>query len=251
MAQGEVYGMATDTAVYVRVSGDTQTLDQQRKEVLAEVPRGRGRPLLFEEVASGGDDSRPQYQKVKALIKSGQLKHLYCWSYDRLGRNGREIRAFVDLCWEHGCQLRTVKEQIDLSGPFAPVIVAIIATMAEMERNRIRERTRAKLRHYKEQYGWKGHGSPPADDWLLDKVLSKVPLIHAGHKAGVSIRQLAKQLNLSIKSVQKVIAKGPDFRWQTRAEWCREHPDWYRTPQSYGAPPSSRSIDKERRKPKQ
>jgi len=241
----EMTTMGQDTRVYARVSGDTQTLAQQLREILSALPRGLGKPKVMEEVASGKDNDRPVYSALKKDIKAGKVKHLYVWALDRLGRNAKEIRDFVDLCVEMKVSLVSVKEKLDLESPWRDVFVAILATMAEMERQRISERTKAKFKQYREVYKWRSHGSPPASAPILSaKIIRHVPAIHRAREAGMTIRQIASAFACTSKTVMKILNR-PGEKWMTRQEWVRKNPDWYKSPQDYGAPPTVRSQARE------
>src|SRR5580704_6422348 len=143
MEKTESSDMKEGVYAYCRVSSDGQSLEHQRREVLDAVPRGLQKPAVLEEKASGANDDRPQYNKLKRLISAGRVQHLYVWALDRLGRTGKEMRAFIELCLEHKVNLVSVKEKVDFSAPFAPIVVACLTTMAQMERERISERTKA------------------------------------------------------------------------------------------------------------
>lgn len=233
--------------IYGRVSGDDQTLAQQLGDIRAGMPISITDPIILDEVESGDSNDREKYNLLKRLIVAGKVRSLWAWSLDRLGRNAREVQTFVWLCLDNKVELHCVKEKIDFSSPFANILVSLIATMAEMELARIRERTRAKFRLYREQYGYHGHGSPPADDILTAKVMSKVASIWALHDGGMGYRRIASDLGLSVKAVQKVIRGGRLKKWMTRREWCEANPGWYKTPQDYGAPPSTRSEERRRK----
>ena len=79
--------MNINTYGYMRVSSADQNEDRQKIELLTwGVPAGN----LFCDKLSGKNFSRPEYQKLKTLLKKGDL--LVVKSIDRLGRNYLQIQ---------------------------------------------------------------------------------------------------------------------------------------------------------------
>ena len=80
MDYGKIYG-------YVRVSSKDQNEERQMVEMQkAEVPGEN----IFMDKQSGKNFDRPEYQKMKEVLKADDL--LYILSIDRLGRNYEEIQ---------------------------------------------------------------------------------------------------------------------------------------------------------------
>jgi DNA invertase Pin-like site-specific DNA recombinase len=88
--------------------------------------------------------ARPELDRVRADARVGDLRRVYIYRLDRLTRSG--IRDTLDVLEElraNGCEIVTVSDGFDLSGPYAEVIIAVMSWAAQMERLAINERISA------------------------------------------------------------------------------------------------------------
>lgn len=129
---------------YVRVS----STDQNEERQMLEMKRmGVSEEKIFMDKQSGKNFDRPQYLKLKGLLRAGDL--LYILSIDRLGRNYEEIQKQwriltkeigVDICVIDMPLLDTRKGK-DLMGTFiADLVLQILSFVADNERVNIRKR---------------------------------------------------------------------------------------------------------------
>jgi DNA invertase Pin-like site-specific DNA recombinase len=133
-------------AAYLRVSTDKQTTANQRPEVEGLAKR-RGMTIakVFEESESAVK-RRPVFEKMMADAQSQKFDTLLIWSLDRLGRdlagNLDAVRR-LDLA---GVTVVSAREPwLDTSGPTRDLLIAIFSWVAQFERRRLVERTRAGL----------------------------------------------------------------------------------------------------------
>ncbi|MCP5916511.1 recombinase family protein, partial [Klebsiella pneumoniae] len=70
---------------------------------------------------------------------------LYIWRLDRLGRSLKDLITIVNQLQEIGCELVSIKESIDTSTTSGKLTFHLFASLAEFERELIRERTQAGL----------------------------------------------------------------------------------------------------------
>lgn len=214
--------------IYSRVSTENQTLEQQISAVHEIVPNNGQKPLLLSEKVCGWDnDGRKQYNALKKLINTGKVTDLYVYAIDRLGRDAREVYEFFQTCKDKGVSIHSVTERIDTSSPFSDVIMLLIATIAEMERKKISERTRAKFAHYRKEFNYKCHGSPKG--WWSKKYIDLEQDIRAFYKIGNTINQIAKRYGLDWRRVKKLLETEPGTL-RSKKQVAKENPDWYKTP---------------------
>lgn len=122
---------------YYRVSTGDQSIDAQR------VALGGGFDQEFsDEGVSGGTTaaSRPGFAELLAKVREGDAVHVY--AVDRLGRDALDVQATVRRLIDMG-----VTVHVHGIGPIGrgvgELILAVLAQVADMERQRIADRTRA------------------------------------------------------------------------------------------------------------
>lgn len=126
-------------ALYLRVSTDEQTVDNQRPE-LDELARRRGFDVVavFEETASGGLVKRRH--ALERLIRSAarhEFDAVLVWALDRLGRTMAHTVAMVLELDRTGVEVLSAREPwLDTAGPVRPLLVSVFAWVAEQERAR-------------------------------------------------------------------------------------------------------------------
>jgi DNA invertase Pin-like site-specific DNA recombinase len=130
---------------YARISkaDGSQSLDLQRDALsTAGVPAER----IYEDQASGARDDRPGLESCLRSLRDGDV--LVVWKLDRLGRTLTHLVNTVRDLSDRGVGLRVLTGQgaeIDTTTPAGRMIFGIFATLAEFERDLIRERTMAGL----------------------------------------------------------------------------------------------------------
>lgn len=130
---------------YARVSkaDGSQSLDLQR-DALTEA--GVDATSIYEDEASGKKDIRPGLDACLKALRKGDI--LVVWKFDRLGRDLKHLVNTVQDLSDRGIGLRVLAgqgAQIDTTTPTGKLIFGIFASLAEFERELIRERTMAGL----------------------------------------------------------------------------------------------------------
>ncbi|ORJ58142.1 DNA invertase [Mycobacterium simiae] len=129
-AQGQRIG-------YVRVSTVAQTLDQQQLALAA-----AGVSKTFSDHMSGAKDDRPGLAELMAYVREGD--QVVVWKLDRLGRNMIHILQTVKELTDRGVKLISTSDGIDSSTPAGRMMIGVLGSLAEYERELIRERTALK-----------------------------------------------------------------------------------------------------------
>lgn len=133
---------------YARVSTADQKLDMQ----LAALERA-GVPAknIYVETVSGASKRRPALEKLLKALRPGDT--LIVWKIDRVGRKTLQILGLLAQFRERKIEFRSLTEPIDFSTPIGEAMVSIQATMAQLERSLIAERTRVGIASHKERGG--------------------------------------------------------------------------------------------------
>jgi DNA invertase Pin-like site-specific DNA recombinase len=122
---------------YVRVSTVAQTLDQQHEALeKAEVAK------TFSDIMSGARDHRPGMAELMAYVRKGDT--IVVWKLDRLGRNTLHILETVKALTDRGVTLISTTDGIDSSTAAGRMMIGVLGSLAEYERELIKERTALK-----------------------------------------------------------------------------------------------------------
>jgi len=176
---------------YARVSTDDQTLDLQL-DALKRV----GCKTIYQEHGSGRDISRPQLQACLQAIRAGDT--LYVWRLDRLGRNLAALIRTVTELENRKIGFASITENIDTSSSSGRLVFHVFASLAEFERNLIRERTMAGLKAARAR-GRKGGRKPS----LTSKDIKTVRALLKTRE--MTVGEIAERFNVARSTIYNYI----------------------------------------------
>ncbi|MCL2724816.1 MAG: recombinase family protein [Polyangiaceae bacterium] len=182
-------------ALYLRVSTDKQTSENQRPEVTM-LARTRGLEIVqvYEEIGSAAKH-RAEFDRMMVDAHAGRFDVLVVWSLDRFGRSMvGNLQAVLELD-RIGVQVVSVRESwLDSSGPTRPLLLVIFGWVAEQERNRMIERTKAGLERARRE--GKQIGRPKACI-NLDEALQL-------RRRGLSLSKAAKKIGIGKSTLHRI-----------------------------------------------
>ena len=188
------------TFAYTRVSRRDLTTENQRLEIeaagFAIDPR-----RFVEEVVSGSVPAfqRPGFSKLVDRLEEGD--RIVVSRIDRLGRNAMDVRSTVDELARRKIAVHCLAlGGSDLTSPAGRMTMAVIAAVAEFEKDLLVERTQAGLRRAVEQGKTLGRRHA-----LPENVRAE---IRAERLAGVSLGTLAKRHGVSRSAIQRIERAG-------------------------------------------
>ena len=123
---------------YARVSTIRQTPALQ-----VDALEAAGCERVFTDVGSGATMQRPAYEELRRYLRRGDL--LVVWKLDRLGRSLRDLINIMAELEKEGIAFKSLTEGIDTSTAAGRMVANIFGSLAEFERELIRERTLAGL----------------------------------------------------------------------------------------------------------
>ncbi|WP_393964363.1 recombinase family protein [Exiguobacterium sp. S22-S28] len=144
---------------YARVSTSDQNLDLQLDEL-----EKAGCTKIFQEKASSVK-KRPELEKYLDYLREGDT--LVVWKLDRLGRTTKKLLELIDDLRDRGINLQILTLGVDTSTAAGRLFFTMMAGLAEMERELIRERTKAGLQAARSR-GRLG-GRNPVNQDILDR----------------------------------------------------------------------------------
>jgi len=123
---------------YARVSTQDQNLELQT-EALHEA----GWKKIFEDRVSGTRAERPGLTQARESLRAGDT--LVVWKLDRLGRSVKHLVDLVGELQQESVHFKSLTDSIDTGTASGRFFFHVMASLAEMERKLIVERTRAGL----------------------------------------------------------------------------------------------------------
>ena len=171
---------------YARVSTKDQSLNMQ-----IEALKQAGCVQICEEIASGAKTARPVLDEVMRNLRQGDT--LVIWKLDRLGRNLAHLIDLTNKLIEKKVGLISLNDPIDTSTAQGRMIFGIFATLAEFERELIRERTQAGLKSARAR-GRKGGRPKGLTQAAIEKSLIAETLYRSGN---IPVKKIADQLGIS------------------------------------------------------
>ena len=159
-------------AVYCRVSSD-ERLDQEFNSIDAQKEAGQAyiasqRTEGWIPVAddyddpgySGGNTDRPGLKRLMADIERGQIDIVVVYKIDRLTRSLADFAKMVEIFDQHGVSFSAVTQQINSATSMGRLMLNVLLSFAQFEREVTGERIRDKIAAAKRKGMWMG-GVPP------------------------------------------------------------------------------------------
>jgi len=189
-------------AIYLRVSTDGQTTENQRR-LLIEVAERTGWDVVevYEDhgvSGAKGRDQRPAFDRLCKDANRRKFDVVMAWSVDRLGRSLQDLLSFLGELHAVGVDLFLHQQGVDTTTPAGKAMFQMMGVFAEFERAMIQDRIRAGLDRAKAQ--GKRLGRPPLDGRKRDEVL-------AARERGLSLRKISDQVGLSVGAVHRIVSE--------------------------------------------
>lgn len=179
---------------YARISTSSQNIDLQIDALKKE-----GCEKIYQDQISGSIINRPALDQLLNDLRKGDI--LVIWKLDRLGRSFKHLINLVNSFIEKGIGLRSLNDHIDTTTAHGRLIFNIFGSLAEFERELIKERTIAGLNAARMR-GKKG-GRPPGLSKTAQGKAHSAELLYKEGKLSVS--ELCEQLNLSRATFYKYL----------------------------------------------
>lgn len=123
------------------------------------------------------------------------------WKLDRLGRSLKHLVELVHILMQRNIGLCSLNDPIDTTTPQGRLIFNIFASLAEFERDVIRERTQAGLSaaRARGRLGGRPRGIPKASE------ATAIAAETLYRERELSVMQIAKKLNISKNTLYKYL----------------------------------------------
>jgi len=190
-----------NVVLYTRVSTNKR---EQKPEVQAQelkrYCKARGFLIAHEimDRASGGTDDRPGLKRLLQLVRSREVDAVIVVKMDRLFRSLKHLVNTLSEFDALGVKFIATRDQVDLTTPAGRMFVQILGSLAEFERELIRERILIGIEHARRS--GKRLGRPKKNDYEAVRKL---------RQKGMSYQEIERKLGLSSGSVWRAL-KGVD-----------------------------------------
>jgi DNA invertase Pin-like site-specific DNA recombinase len=185
-------------ALYARVSTNNGQNPEMQLRELREYAARKAWTIAAEYVEhiSSAKERRPELEKLLVECRKRRFDAVVVYRYDRFARSLRQLVNALDEFRALGIDFVSLHEGVDTSTPNGRLIFGIFASIAEFERELIRDRVRSGLAHARAKGVKLGRPGRPLD----------VSQVLALHSAGASIRQIAAQLGSSFGTVRRTLS---------------------------------------------
>jgi len=173
---------------YARVSTKDQNLELQRSAL-----NKIGCEKLYLDQFTGTTTNRPELKLALEVLRKGDT--LVVWKLDRLGRTVKGLIELVDTLRQKQVHFKSITDNVDTSTPSGRFFFHMMASLAEMERELIIERTRAGLAAAKAQ------GRVGGRKRKMTK--SKIEAAKRLLEAGILPSEIVKNLGISIPTLYR------------------------------------------------
>ena len=157
-----------NVAIYCRVSTQDQSMEVQRESCTNYCISKGWTYQVYEEIISGAKSTRPKLDIMLQDIRANKFKAVLVWKLDRLGRSTIHLIQLIEEFRNRGVDFISVTQGINTNDPMGRFFLTVMAGIAELEREFIKERTIKRLETLKRQ--GKRLGRPPG---AKDKKLRK------------------------------------------------------------------------------
>jgi len=191
---------------YLRVSTEKQSLESQWMTVEAWA-KSRGvvidERVVEEEPVSGAEDQRLKFQELWERVRARKVGTIVVAELSRLSRRMKTLVNFLYDCLDNGVMVVSIREgwveEALRNEVIRPIIIAVFATLYELERRMISERTKAGMARAKAMGKHVGRRGK-----LMEQDLKRVKEMLS---VGVPKKRVAERLGVSRSTIYRYLKK--------------------------------------------
>jgi DNA invertase Pin-like site-specific DNA recombinase len=142
---------------------------------------------------SGAKDSRPELNRLMEDARKRRLDAVLVWRFDRFARSTKHLLMALEEFRSLGVQFISYQENMDSSSPLGQAMFTIVAAVAHLERDLIRERVNAGIRNARAAGKQLGRPKRIVD---RERILKMRGL-------GASLREISEELGVGYGTVRK------------------------------------------------
>lgn len=194
--------MSKRVAIYCRVSTDDQDCDRQERDLRAYCERAGYEVFeVYKETASGAKDDRAIRKQVMKQAQARMIDAVLVTEMSRWGRSTLDLISTLQemQSWNVSLIAQT-GFTFDLSTPQGKLVASMMASLAEFERDLLRERVKSGLQAAKAR--GQVLGRQQGQNYKQSKFKDQVIKLR---EAGKSYREIAEKLDIDKNTVMAII----------------------------------------------
>lgn len=146
--------------------------------------------------------NRPGIQQILEMVKRKEIQAVIVYKLDRLTRSVADLSRLIETFVKCGVSLISVKDSLDTQSAAGRMVINILGTISQWERETIAERTSDALGYKKSEgkkytgivpYGFRLEGQAYAEDAQEQEVIREI--VRLRDEAGFSFQGIADYLN--------------------------------------------------------
>ena len=181
---------------YIRVSTEDQNTARQ-EELFKQYNIDR---FFMEKVSGKNIKDRPELQKMMDYVRDGDI--VLVESISRFGRSLQDLLNLINQLNDKGVQFKSLKEgNIDTTTPTGKLVFSIFASLAEFERETIKQRQAEGIAIAKAKGVYKGRTKKNIDQVQFQSLYTR------WQNGEIKKKYMAKKLGISIATLDRRIAE--------------------------------------------
>lgn len=195
-------------AIYCRVSTEEQATEgysiSAQLQTLRQYTQLYGWEIAEEYVDEGisgkNISGRPAMQKLISDVEKDKFQAVLVWKISRLSRNMLDTLTLLDKFEDYGVKFISYSENFDTGSPIGRLVVQLMASIAEMERNTLSENVKLGMKQRALEGSWNGGVVFGYDTIEKELVINKkeaeiVQQIYQLYANGKGLKSIANYLN--------------------------------------------------------
>ena len=187
--------------IYTRVSTDKQTVENQVKELTEYCKRCNFEIVkIYRDEGISGTKGRDERSGLDEMMKDAvhhKFDMLLCYSICRLSRYLKELITIMNTLNELKIDMFFSVQSIDTTTSAGKMIFNIFGSLAEFERELLRERIKSGINRAREQGKKLGRKTK-----INESLVTAVRLLR---DRDMSIKNISKELNIGIGTIYKIL----------------------------------------------
>jgi site-specific DNA recombinase len=214
--QNDESKMSKRAVGYLRVSKQNEkgvSLDSQAEKVRAMAcVHDAEVEIVTDDGETGKHANRPGLQRVLEMVRRGEVELVIVAKLDRLTRSVKDLGELLELFQRRNVSLVSVAEALDTGSAAGRLVMNIMASVSQWERETIAERTATALRHKRAHrrvfnhspYGYSRNGDELA---AVPEEQATIARMKSWRASGWTLRRVADELNASGKPTKSGTGK--------------------------------------------